>query len=90
MAPQKPREAMPWLVRATTGGRPTSRKRMVYSLVMMLALVVLAVAIWLSDPELAWYQFLVVVGLAVVAGQWMAIRWIDRNGTWLPEDESRR
>ena len=55
---------------------------MVFSLVMMLALTVVALAIWLGDPELVWYQFMVVVGLAFAAAQWLAIRWIDRNGTW--------
>jgi hypothetical protein len=73
---------MPWVVRFITSGRQTTRERMIFSLVMMLALVVVALAVWLSDPELVWYQFLLVVGIALVAAQARAIRWIDRNGTW--------
>ncbi len=75
------------MVRFITKGRPSSRERMLFSLVMMLALTVVALAIWLSDPTLVWYQFLVVVGLALVAAQARAIRWIDRNGTWSQNDE---
>jgi hypothetical protein len=82
MAPRAPREDMPWAVRFITRGQPSSRERMIFSLVMMLALVVVALAIWLSDPTLVWYQFLVLVGLALVAAQARAIRWIDRDGTW--------
>ena len=63
-------------------GRPTTRERMLFSLVAMLALVVVALAFWLTDPERASSQFLVVVGLAFAAAQALAIRWIDRNGTW--------
>jgi len=85
MKPQAPREKMPWLVRFITRGQPSSRERMLFSLVMMLALVVIALAIWLSDPTLVWYQFLVVVGIAMAAAQAQAIRWIDRNGTWADE-----
>ena len=82
MAPRSPRDEMPWVVRFITSGRQTTRERMVFALVMMLALVVVALAVWLSDPVLVWYQFLVVVGLALVAAQARAIRWIDRNGIW--------
>ena len=82
MSETKLTKDVPWMVRVTTGGRPTTRERMEFSLAMMLALVVVALAVWLGDPELAWYQFLLVVGLALVAAQILAIRWIDRNGTW--------
>jgi hypothetical protein len=82
MKPRVPRDDVPFVVRFLTRGGPTTRERMVFSLVMMLALTVVALAIWLSDPELVWYQFMVVVGLAFAAAQWLAIRWIDRNGTW--------
>ena len=85
MKPPAPRQEMPWLVRFITRGQPSSRERMIFSLVMMLALVVIALAIWLSDPTLVWYQFLVVVGIAMAAAQAQAIRWIDRNGTWADE-----
>jgi hypothetical protein len=59
---------------------------MVFSLVVMLALTVVALAVWLSDPTEVWYQFLVVVGLALAAAQGQAIRWIDRNGTWAQDE----
>ena len=82
MSDSPPPKEMPWMVRVTTGGRPTTRQRMEFSLAMMLALVAVALAVWLGDPELAWYQFLVVIGVALVAAQILAIRWIDRNGSW--------
>ena len=82
MKPGIPRDEMPFVVRFATMGRPSTRKRMLFSLVVMLTLMVVAVAVWLSDPERGAYQFLVVVALAFAAGQALAIRWIDRNGTW--------
>ena len=82
MEPRVPRDEMPFVVRFATMGRPSTRERMLFSLVAMLALTVVAVAVWLSDPELASYQFLVVVGVALAAAEAIAIRWIDRNGTW--------
>ena len=83
MSSKRPREDMPFIVRFINGGRPTTRERMEFSLAMMLALFVVALAVWLGDPTLAWYQFLVVVALALAASQILAIRWIDRNGEWL-------
>jgi hypothetical protein len=82
MSNQRPREEAPFIVRFINGGRPTTRERMEFSLAMMLALFVVALAVWLGDPTLAWYQFLVVVALALVASQILAIRWIDRHGEW--------
>lgn len=82
MSNKPPRDDAPFVVRFITRGRPTTRERMVFSLVMMLALTVVALAIWLGDPVRVWYQFLVVVGLAFSAAQGLAIRWIDRYGTW--------
>jgi uncharacterized membrane protein len=86
MQPRSPREEVPWVVRFITRGQPSARERMIFSLAMMLALVVVALAVWLSDPKLVWYQFLVVVGIALVAAQARAIRWIDRNGTWADDE----
>ena len=86
MPPQAPRDETPWAVRFLTRGKPSSRERMVLSLVVMLALTVVELALWLSDPTLVWYQFLVVVGLALVAAQAQAIRWIDRNGKWAQDE----
>ncbi|MEA2678147.1 MAG: hypothetical protein QOJ81_2288 [Chloroflexota bacterium] len=58
---------------------------MVISLLAMIGLTAVAVVVWLTDPERALYQFLVVVGLAFAAAQALTIRWIDRNGTWASE-----
>ena len=82
MQPRGPRQGMPWMVHFITMGRPSTRERMLFALVAMLALVAVALAIWLTDPERASYQFLVAVGLALAAAQGLAIRWIDRHGTW--------
>ena len=73
---------MPFVVRFATMGRPTTRKRMQLALVAMLALTAVAVVVWLSDPESATYQFLVVVGLAFAAAEALTIRWIDQHGDW--------
>lgn len=81
MAPRA-RDEMPFVVRFATMGRPTTRERMMVSLVAMLALTVVALAVWLSNPESASNQFLVVVALAFAAAEGLAIRWIDRNGEW--------
>ena len=86
MSKTPPPRDVPFVVRFVTRGRPSTRERMVFSLVMMLALTVVALAIWLGDPERVWYQFLVVVGLAFSAAQRLAIRWIDRYGTWAPPE----
>lgn len=86
MKPRAPRDDMPFVVRFVTMGRPSTRKRMLLSLVAMLALTVLAAAVWLTDPESGTSQFLVVVGLVFTAAQALAIRWIDRNGTWAPSE----
>ena len=82
MAPKVPRERVPWFVQFTTGGRPSTRKRMLFSLAIILVLVVVAWAVWLSDPTRAFYLLVGVVGLGITLAQVLAVRWIDRNGTW--------
>jgi hypothetical protein len=86
MKARAPRDETPWVVRFMTMGRPSTRERMVFSLVLMLAMVVVATAVWLADPEDASHQFLLVTALAFSAAQALAIRWIDRNGTWAPSE----
>ncbi|MEP7378439.1 MAG: hypothetical protein ABI725_02645 [Chloroflexota bacterium] len=59
---------------------------MLFSLAIMLALVVVALVVWLNDPASGFYLLMVVVGLGIALAQVLSVRWIDRNGTWAPSE----